>query len=85
MFALGENLLDSATAIQIVLSLNNLQKTSGFVRFILKIKYTSFINAIKVITSRINCLNAKYSAYVVLKAILKHWCMDISIHGHVNP
>ena len=63
IFVLDENLLYSATAVQILLSSETLQNTSGFGRWI------SFINAINSITSRIACLSAIYSASVVLKAI----------------
>ena len=68
-FVLCDNLLDSATAMQPLFSLNTLQNTSGFGRFISKIKYTSFINATKGITLRISCLNVVYSSSVVLKTI----------------
>ena len=60
--------LYSTTEIQIWLSLNNLQKTSGFGSCISKIKYTSFISAIKGTTLWITRINAIYSASVVLKS-----------------
>ena len=68
-FVIGENLLDSATAIQLWFYSNTLQKTSGFVRCISKIKYTSFVNDIKGMTLRITCLNKMYYDYVLLKVI----------------
>ena len=66
---LGESLLDSATAMQILLASKNLRKTSGFGRCVSKIKYPYFISAIKGITSRINYIHAIYFASVVLKEI----------------
>ena len=68
-FVLCDNLLDSATAMQPLFSLNTLQNTSGFGRFISKIKCTFFINATKGITLRIACLNAIYSDSVLLRGI----------------
>ena len=58
MFCFGDHLLDSATEIKLWLSSNTLQKTSGFEICISKIKDTSYVNAIKVITLSITCLNA---------------------------
>ena len=49
IFFLGEKLLDSGTAIQFLLSSDILQKTYEFGICISKIKYTSFINAIKIL------------------------------------
>ena len=68
-FVFVENLLDSATEIQLWLSSKNLQKTSDFGRWISKVNYTTFISNIKGITSQIACINEIYSTYVVLKAI----------------
>ena len=61
--------VDSETPMQLWLYLDTLQKTSGFGRLKTKINYTSFISAIKGITSRITWLNATYSASVVLKSV----------------
>ena len=68
-FVLGKNLLDSVTAVKIWLYLKTLLITSGFGRWISKINYTSFIRAIKGNTLRITCLNAIYSASIVLQLI----------------
>ena len=68
-FVLGKNLLDSVTAVKFWLYLKTLLITSGFGRWISKINYTSFIRAIKGNTLRITCLNAIYSASIVLQLI----------------
>ena len=51
------------------LSLNTLQKTSGFGRCTSKINDTSFISSVKGTMLRIACFNAIYYSSVVIKAI----------------
>ena len=68
-FVLGGILLDSATAMQLWLSLNHLQNTSVFGRLILIINDTYLISSMIVIASRISWINAVYSASIVLKSI----------------
>ena len=69
MFCSWREFLDSATAIQLGLPLYTLQNTSEFGRCISRIKETSLINAIKVLSSRIAWLNAMYFAFAVFKEI----------------
>ena len=54
---------------QLLLFLKTLQKTSGFGRWISKINYTSFIGTIKFVNLRIACLDAIYSASIVIISI----------------
>ena len=68
-FDLKENLLDYATKMQIWLSSETLQNTSGYGIWIQKINDTSFISAMKGIACHIAWLNAIYSTSVVLKSI----------------
>ena len=69
MFFLVRMFSDSAIAIQLLLSLNNSQNTYGFGRYKSKIKDTSFINDLKVITLSIACLNAIYYSSIILQSI----------------
>ena len=68
-FVLGNNFLESATAIKLLFYLDTLQKTYVFGICISKIKYNSFINPVKGITLCIPWINAIYSASVVIEAI----------------
>ena len=63
---LVENLLYSATEMQLWLSSNTLQKTSIWLS---KIIDTFYITAVKIIMLRIDCINEIYSASIVLKVI----------------
>ena len=67
IFYLCESLLDSVTGIQLWSSLKTLQKTYGFVGCILKIKYTSLINAPKGIPLLITWIDSIYYTSVVPK------------------
>ena len=68
-FVLGDNLLDSATEMQLWFYLNTLQNTSGFGICISQINDNDFINAIKGITFHIDWINTRYSASMILKVI----------------
>ena len=81
-FVLGENLLNSATAMQLWLSLKTLLNTSGFGRWISKINNTNFISAIKCIMLHIAWINAIYSASVVLKAFS---VCNLLHHNTIHP
>ena len=89
VFCSCKNLVDSLTAMQIWLSSNILQKTSGFGRLISKIDDNSFISAIKCITSHIHWINAIYSTSIVLKYIyvcnLPHHNTGHPAYGITHP
>ena len=69
IFFLSDNLLDSATAMQLWLSSKTLQNNVVFRRRISKINDNSFISAIKGYLPRISWINKIYSDSVVLKYI----------------
>ena len=68
-FFLGDNLLDSATAIKLLLSSYTLQSTSGFGRCKSKRKDNYFTNTIKGMTLRITWINVMYPDYFAIKEI----------------
>ena len=79
---IGDNLLYSATSMQLWLSSKTLQNNSGFGIWTSKINDNSFISVIKVITSRIAWINAVYSASVLFKEI---YVCNFWHHNTGNP